>query len=410
MLKRSSHVSEIHLKDLSNHGLMSIATHCGPSLRTIKAKVGSESRVPLESICQACPNLVALRLTFSGFFLNIDVIIPAIVQYCHLIEVLPTGRITDISLDSLAALHSLKELKLLRDNCTSAAVQRVLQSNTHITDIDLKGTLVDNALVRCIGRCCGNLICLRLLKDSSEQATPLSDSALLGLFQGCPLLKSFRLKQGDRFSQVALRALFENCRNLTALEVDIYALIEDLSVGEPILYTHYPTLTQLTVYGDGVTASALRDIFTYCINLREVSIQECDPVTDEPVITLAQRSRSLDTLDLSRCKNVTIAGVMEVATHCSSLNVLKLSLMPVNDGVLIRLSLHCPRLESLSIIHSDESITEAGLLAIAEGCTGLTFLTIRCNMGEAFAPYLDLTKLRQLYPHITLTSIKSTSR
>ena len=332
-------------------------------------------------------------------------------QYCPLIEVLPICRITDISLNALPALHNLRVLELPCNSCTSAAVQQVIESNPLITEIDLEGALVDDALLRCIGRWCGNLRYLFLYKNSSELASPLSNGAFLDLFQGCPLLESLSLKQDGRISNAALRILFDHCRSLTELDLDICTLIEDPFNGEPFLCTLYPSLSKLRMRGDGMADSALRDILTYCTNLREVSMQGFDPVTDETVITLAQRSRSLDTLDLTRCINVTIAGLMEVATHCSRLKVLKLCFMPVNDGVLIRLSLHCPRLESLSITYYEgESITEAGWLAIAEGCTGLTFLAICCNMGEAFAPYLDLTKMRQLYPHITLTSIKSTSR
>lgn len=152
-----------------------------------------------------------------------------------------------------------------------------------------------------------------------------------------------------------------------------------------------------------MTTSALRDIFTYCNNLREVTLINCNHVADDTVRTLARSCTHLDSLNVVDCKNVTIAGMQEVAIHCSNLTKLLLLRMAISDEALVpvQLSLHCRGLTGLCLFHcKDGPLTEAGLVSVLESCTGLTSLTITDDMLESLMPTLDLTKLRQLYSRV----------
>lgn len=117
------------------------------------------------------------------------------------------------------------------------------------------------------------------------------------MFRGCPLLESVKLSLA-KMSSAALRALFEYCTNMTKLHLHITTPEESSLIYEPILYTHYPSLTKLTVLADGVTDRALRDIFTYCTNLREVHIGFSNPITDETIMILLEYCSRLTTLRL----------------------------------------------------------------------------------------------------------------
>lgn len=221
VLDQSLNLSEISFKYISHEGLMRIATsQCCRSLRTIKAKVGKESGGVIKTLCQACPNLIALRLTFDiNVSLITDVIIVAIVHYCPFIEVLPTGHLTNISMRALATIHTLKEFRLFFSNCTSAAVQRVIEANPRLTNISLGGKYVDYSLVMCIGRHCRNLRSSYLSSPFSDTAA-LSNGALQDLFRGCSVLESFHLSQPGGIWTATVRFMFENCRHLTDLHLD----------------------------------------------------------------------------------------------------------------------------------------------------------------------------------------------
>ena len=195
--------------------------------------------------------------------------------------------------------------------------------------------------------------------------------------------------------------MFEYCHNLSKFVLFGVEFTEGSLIGhEPILYTHYSSLVNLRV-NDGVTGSALRGIFTYCTNLRKVDLTSCTNLIDEIVTILAQNCCSLDTLHLDDCGSVTIAGMLEMATYCSNLKVLSLALMPVNDEVLIQLSLYCHRFTRLTLFYcKDGPVTEAGIQALVEGCTGLSYISIRVPRTESLTHSWYPTQLKRLYPHI----------
>ena len=402
MLEHSPQLANICFKFITVKGLNLIATHCGPNLRSINTKVGDNSLEAIQSICRACPNLRDLSLRFIGDEPNSNELILTVVQCCPLIELLPSLRyITDVAMNALATINTLKQISVFSDNCTSAAVQRVLKSNPSLGGLVFHGSFIDDALVNCIGRSFGHLKRLTIGKLSQPA---LSDNNLVEVFRGCPLLESFHLLQPRRMSTAALRAMFEHCHHLIELGVFSGAMPEEPPLaGESVLHAHYPSLRKLKVRENGVADSTLQGIFTHCTSLSEIYLDSCSQITDESIRVLARSCASLSFIGLSDCMNLTNIGVLEVATHCTNLTTLDLTRMPVNDEVLIQLSLHCPNLTRLNLGNCKGGpVTEAGVLAIVEGCTGLTFLTIRGrNTVKSLLPTLDLTRLKQSYPHIT---------
>lgn len=393
-------------------GLGLIASHCGPSLRTLRlADVDSlpQSIQAIAHICQSCPYLVVFDIDNGPSHDCGDEAILAAVRYCPLIEVLPTHSLylTDVAMNALATIHTLRELKLSYSSaCTSTGIQRVLHSNhANLALVSLEFTEVNDALVRCIGNHCRNLKSLNL---NTRRSPALGFNVLQDLFRGCPLLE-VQLRPLSEDPTATLRAMFEHCHNLVELDLSVAIPVDAPLVDtEPVLYAYYPSLTKLKITSWNFTASVLVDVFTYCTNLTHVNIDSCSHATDEVINALAQNCSSLNTLEITRCSNMTIIGLLGVATHCSSLTSLTLTYMPISDEVLIQLSLHCKDLKRLSMYQwgEGESITETGVMAVLEGCTGLSFLGIRGKMVKSTLATLDLTKLGQLYPHIKLDIVR----
>ena len=389
------------------------ASQCSPSLEIIEAVVDDNAAEAIQFLCKACPYIRNLYLGNNSSNLDGDAIVQTVAKYCPFIEVLSTDRwtLTDAGLDALATIHYLTELSVRSDDCTSAAVQRVLRANPNLTVLSIYIPGIDDALVSCIGRCSGNLTRLDLHQDRVDHTVGthtfmyVSYKAFIDLFRGCPLLESVILYQQSGMSNATLRALFDNCHYLR--EVTLVAgafpggsLLDD----EPVLCTYYPTLTKLDVSYGGVSGSALRSIFTYCTNLRELRASCNQQVTDEIIKVLAQNCTYLNTLRLRGCISVTVAGLLEVATHCKNLRHFHLHNIPISDEVLASLSLNCRSLRSLTLLYchsGDGVVTEAGILALLEGCTDLTSLTVQGSIvAKILISTLDLAKLKQLYPHI----------
>ena len=404
LLDNSPHLSDICFKYISPEGLFQIEiSRSEQPLRVIKALVDHNSLEILKSLCQACPNLIKLQLIFAHSEVLIDGVILAAVQYCTLIEELPTQShgLTDTALNALATIRTLKTLKLYTRWCTSSAVQCVLQSNLSLITLSLEGTYVDDALVRCIGRCCGNLKSLKLVLYGS---LAFSDSSLQDLFRGCSQLELLNLRQrAGGMSTATLQTLFQYCRHLVELELSIITVTP--ANGESVVYTPYPSLTKLTLTGKGVNDRIVRDICTYCTNLKELALSACIEVTDETISVLAHSCTSLCKLVLYYCIGMTITGMLEVATHCSSLTFLYLCSMPISDELLLQWSLNCRHLTSLQAqLCTGGPVTETGIVTLLEGCAGISRLTIQndvfTHMTAVLDPTLNVEKLKQLYPHI----------
>ena len=403
MLIQSPHLSEMSFESISDQGLSLIATHCGPNLRIIEGKVSNNSNEAIKNLCEACPNLTVINLEHKDVDFPVGQVICTIVRCCPLIEVLPTVRMFSnfFPLLPLMTAHTLKDLKLFSYYCPPSAVfERILQANPNLTSISIFSLQFEDALVSCIGRHCRNL---KRLDLASGETAAVSADTLQELFVSCPQLESFCLKQDGQFTNNSLRALLETCHHLTELDLRIFdpAQVPDL---DDALTTPYPSLTKLELMGKGISANAMRGIFTYCPNLRDVYLMDCDLLTDEIISIMTQTCCKLEVLTIANCKNITITGMLEIAAHCASLRALDLYHTPMNDEFMIQLSLHCKRLTKLSIMFGHSGpVTEAGVLVVVKACTGLTFLTIHGNILMPLTSTLALMQQRQLYKYIKCT-------
>ena len=383
----------------------SIACYCGANLRIIDAKsIDYDSRDEVKAIFKVCTNLSVLRDSSQAYYHTSgdDVIITA-VQHCPSIEVLPTHvwHLTDVAMNALSTMHTLKELKLFAyfKSCSSAAIQRVLQSNPLIQSLDLEGSLIDDALVKCMSKYCGNLKRLELTK---LRYFGISTQDYIDLFRGCPLLKECKLEEPGGMSSEALTALFQYCPHLTSLDLRWYTS-DTTQVGHPVLFTPTttatPSLTKLKIYGRCLSYNALRDICTYCINLQKVSLFNCVHVTDDMIKKLVQYCNKLKVITIGTCDHVTLTGLSFIATYCTTLTGIRLSKLPINDNVLILLSTYCYKLDAISLESCEGVITELGILSIIDKCIQLTCMRISC-IDLKITPMIESMIRGEVYKHI----------
>ena len=378
------------------------------SLRVINTDVGYPSLNEIKAICQTCPKLLILDLRCVDFSdrhdtISGDEVVKTILQCCPLIQMIPIENwpLTDAAIDSLASIHSLTKLSL-GDNadCSSLAIQRVLQSNPNLSYVHFTGEFIDDALFSCIGNNCGNL---KILYIELEIVSTLTDLAFQDLFRGCPLLVNVELDLLEGvLSNTTLATMFQSCRQLAILKLATDSSPSDIG-GEYVLDNCYPSLTELKVNFDAVADSALQAIFTHCTGLRHVSLEDCHQITDETIKILARSCPVLDTLCIQACSLVTLAGTLEMATHCTSLSTLNLISQHISDELLIQLSLHCTSLNTLMLQNYKGVVTEVGIAAVADRCTRLESFMLTANSpGRESEMLLILERMnaKTLYPHI----------
>lgn len=381
LLHSCPELSSVIFKSINSKGLQLIAAHCGPSLRVIEATIYLGSVYDLISLCETCPNLTEGK--FVPHFPGVpgDKIVQTIVQYCPLIEVLTMNqwKLTKAAMNALASLNTLKAFQLDdSQKIKSSAIQRVLQANPFISNICLEGPSINAGLISGIGRHCGNLTSLVLDKDAV-----IDDPALQDLFRGCPLLTVVKLKQRGKLSNTSLTVLFQNCRRLVELDLNVYYVYEsdsdaeteplglapvegDLDLGEP-----HPTLHTLVLHRQCVHDNAVRALFTTCTSLTDIRLSECDYITDENIKALANSCTMLVKVQLNSNIHPNYTSLLDIAYKCTHLRELVLEYVAVNDQLLVQLSHTCPYLSTLRIGCYTGAITVVGLMALVDRCRQL---------------------------------------
>ena len=502
ILINSPHLSEICFYKLSVNGLQMIASsQCVRSIRIIKASItdnenngGVATVEAIKTFCRACPNLLSLGLNISTYLrgeLEVDFIrcvrvIRCVIQSCPLIEVFPIQNLTEEVMNILSTIHTLKEFKLGACTVSTALVQRVFGAN-QFTKLTLRHP-IKSALVSSIGKYCGNL---RVLLIDISFRPAISDECLRDLFQGCSLLEVIKMENACTLSNTTLQVLFHSCHYITDITL-FYGFqpspeYDNNSDVEPVIEAYYPTLVNLSVSGEMMSDSALRDIFTHCTNLKEVKIESsgdstnialdalatyclllevceleydkgivsnrflrdlfrccrrltelvidlrggvqgpvcyglftnvlsaCYPaltkltvqgegvydtamrdmftyctslrhlevgnyptclITDTSIERLVENCPLLETLTLEYCEHFTVESMVDIAMHCTNLTSLTLHTTPINKHFLIQLSLHCPKLDYLCITSCKGKFTENEIILIADKCTQLTFFRV----------------------------------
>eukprot|EP00899_Mesostigma_viride_P024753 jgi/Mesvir1/5462/Mv15516-RA.1 len=144
-------------------------------------------------------------------------------------------------------------------------------------------------------------------------------------------------------------------------------------------------LKHLNIATPVVCKAGILEVVRVCPDLPSLNMAGLrDMVDDKVLAVLAASCRGLELLDISSCKSVTDAGIVAVAEQCKQLQHLnfrstKLELLDfrlepckVTAANLTFLARNCPRLCSVSYI--SEGAGEYVLLAIVENCSQLEHL------------------------------------
>ena len=182
----------------------------GSSLSSITFDKASDEHddqydMSINVLCKGSPNLKKLSFTEPDADSFTDAAVQSIVQHRPHMEVLSFkdwDGITDESLTCLIRLPRLKEIDLSRCfQLSSDGVQELLEANRALealmlSDFDRMGdeeegpySLINDALLRCIGANCPNLIKLHLCLDSYAADSDVTSESFEAALEGLPALE-----------------------------------------------------------------------------------------------------------------------------------------------------------------------------------------------------------------------------
>ena len=122
-----------------------------------------------------------------------------------------------------------------------------------------------------------------------------------------------------------------------------------------------------------VSDAGLLEFVRRCPRLEDVSLGGCEDILDTAVASLAKHCPGLHTVDLDNTR-VSDTGLASLGEGCRALKSIRLSSI-MSDTGLRKLAKGCPRLEDVSLERCRD-ITDGGVASLTHHCTGLHTLIL----------------------------------
>ncbi|XP_061805422.2 F-box/LRR-repeat protein 4 [Nerophis lumbriciformis] len=221
-------------------------------------------------------------------------------------------------------------------------------------------------------------------------------------------LVSLELSCCHFLTEACLEVIAQTCPGLQGLNL---ASCDRL---HPQAFTHISKLTRLrrlVLYRTKIEQTAILSILTFCIELKHLNLGSCVRIEDYDILAsmLAARCRSLCSLDLWRCRNLTDRGLNELVSGCRMLEELDLGWCPTlqsSTGCFQHLARSLPRLRKL-FLTANRSVCDSDIEEFATSCPLLQHLDI---LGTRLVGPASLKKLLQSCPRLLLLDVSFCSQ
>ena len=411
---------EISGKNIDDAGLRALGLRLnGAFLTSVSfSRIDRDNDVSLdmaiETLCKTSPNLIKLSLFDfpRGVSCFTDTAVQSIVRYCPHIEELSLNNwpnITDLSMTYLTQLSCLRVIDL--SSCkklTKPALQQLLQANQKLEVLILSArseehaaNILDDALMRCIGVNCPNLIKLHLRVDTGTNSD-VAAATFEAMFQTLSALEDFQISKYDKLN-IILPLLSIYCKKLKHIDLCNVAcsdddflsicqgcpLIESLSLCSPeatigitdlailSLATYLPMLKLLNLSClNNITDNSLCVLFTQCIHLTSVTLRSLLHITDKSILTLLRHCPQLRSLVLRSNPCLTDYCIQAIPTYCLYIECLDLSsVVTLSHETIVQISKYCKYIHSLWI-DSCHQLNNNTILIILNNCKLICWLAI----------------------------------
>ncbi|XP_020092764.1 F-box protein At3g58530 [Ananas comosus] len=178
-----------------------------------------------------------------------------------------------------------------------------------------------------------------------------------------------------------------------------------------------PNLRALSIYWNvGLTDLSIQYIVKNCRQIVDLNLSGCKKISDKSLHLIADNYQGLESLNITRCIKLTDDGLQQILLKCSSLQSLNLyALSSFTDKAYEKIAFlsnlrfldlcgaqnlsdeglsciaRCAKLVSLNLTWC-VCVTDVGVVAIAQGCRSLEFLSLFGIIGVTDASLEALSK------------------
>lgn len=128
-----------------------------------------------------------------------------------------------------------------------------------------------------------------------------------------------------------------------------------------------------------LSANILKSIPIYCSNLRSIDLSYLTKVNNSMIVDLTKRSSaSLNFLALHECNAITEEGLLSIAEHSTSLRFLDIGgIRAVDDTIIGKISENLGSTLKTLILSNCTEITDSSMVSLGSHCQNLMSLTMR---------------------------------
>ena len=314
-----------------------------------------------------------------------------------LVSIYPGGY-SDIKDDDLGFLRGCPKLNVIcLDRCSLISddgISRIASACPQLHSIFLDSTDITDSSLRNIGENCHHL---RVINVSHTKAT---DKGMCAISQTCPQLRYISLKGCSMITSKGICALCLGCTLLEDVSLDGLDKINNLAM--LALGENCPNLHTLSLNGcRGIKYDGISAIASGCPRLLSVSLDECcwlsdscihalqrgcpllqsislnhTKVTNAITCTIGEGWSNLKSISLNECNLLTDVGIKAIANACHELESISIAFTKVTDASMYALGLGCPHLHSIRL-DGCEGVTESGISALRSGCIKLSPIVLK---------------------------------
>ncbi|WJZ93974.1 hypothetical protein VitviT2T_012872 [Vitis vinifera] len=203
----------------------------------------------------------------------------------------------------------------------------------------------------------------------------------------------------DKHLDLLKTKCLDSLQELESLNLNVCQKISDRGV--ETITSACPKLKVFSIYWNvRVTDIGMTHLVKNCKHIVDLNLSGCKNITDKSLQLIADNYPDLELLNLTRCIKLTDGGLQQILLKCSSLQSLNLyALSSFTDEAYKKISLltdlrfldlcgaqnlsdqglcciaKCKNLVSLNLTWCVR-VTDVGVIAIAQGCTSLEFLSL----------------------------------
>uniref|UniRef100_G3WYC4 F-box/LRR-repeat protein 15-like leucin rich repeat domain-containing protein n=1 Tax=Sarcophilus harrisii TaxID=9305 RepID=G3WYC4_SARHA len=383
-----------------------------PSLIHLNIAHTDISNGTLKLLSRCFPNLQKLSLAYCRNFTEKGLLYLNLGKGCHKITNLDLSGCTQISVQGFKDIASsctgikhlvINDMPTLTDNCIKALVERcksitsvIFIGSPHLSDTAFKyltdcslnkvrvegNNRITDLTFKLMDKHYGDLShiymtdCERITDVSLKSIANLKNLVVLNLancirigdvglrsFLGGPSsskLRELNLTHCAQISDLSLAEMGERCRSLTYLNLRSCTQLTDCGIE---FITKLPNLISIDLSVTAITDEALTSLSNHK-KLKELSVSECEFITDSGVKHFCQSTPILEHLDVSFCLKLSGEILKALSTKCLRLTSLSIAGCP---KVCVKVKAEKVERESESCVQKCDSLLTSFLCNV-EAC------------------------------------------